>query len=194
MFPTSLPGGSPSGITAARPTSPRAAIRASDGIAAAWRGVRCSSSAIGSSAQPSGTSTTYFIVEMVRAVTERSGRDSVTATMRSSGRSPTPFVALVALVALVAVLAAACSDDGGSSSGKGSTKGGTGQLNSAKVTLTPIARVEDPTAFAIRQGDRALYITEQVGRVRAVRDGELDARSEERRVGKECRSRWSPYH
>src|SRR3712207_3413565 len=26
------------------------------------------------------------------------------------------------------------------------------------------------------------------------RDGELPARSEERRVGKECRSRWSPYH
>src|SRR5258708_38170848 len=24
--------------------------------------------------------------------------------------------------------------------------------------------------------------------------GPLDARSEERRVGKECRSRWSPYH
>src|SRR2546426_7173832 len=25
-------------------------------------------------------------------------------------------------------------------------------------------------------------------------DGEYKARSEERRVGKECRSRWSPYH
>src|SRR5256885_5731601 len=25
-------------------------------------------------------------------------------------------------------------------------------------------------------------------------DGEVDFRSEERRVGKECRSRWSPYH
>src|ERR1043165_5511116 len=25
-------------------------------------------------------------------------------------------------------------------------------------------------------------------------DGKNDARSEERRVGKECRSRWSPYH
>ena len=25
-------------------------------------------------------------------------------------------------------------------------------------------------------------------------DDELDDRSEERRVGKECRSRWSPYH
>ena len=24
--------------------------------------------------------------------------------------------------------------------------------------------------------------------------GEEDGRSEERRVGKECRSRWSPYH
>ena len=25
-------------------------------------------------------------------------------------------------------------------------------------------------------------------------DGEITTRSEERRVGKECRSRWSPYH
>ena len=25
-------------------------------------------------------------------------------------------------------------------------------------------------------------------------DGEIRSRSEERRVGKECRSRWSPYH
>ena len=33
---------------------------------------------------------------------------------------------------------------------------------------------------------------EAIGRsVRALRDGD---RSEERRVGKECRSRWSPYH
>ena len=28
----------------------------------------------------------------------------------------------------------------------------------------------------------------------AVRRADLTARSEERRVGKECRSRWSPYH
>ena len=32
------------------------------------------------------------------------------------------------------------------------------------------------------------------GRVRAFWDGLLTLRSEERRVGKECRSRWSPYH
>ena len=28
----------------------------------------------------------------------------------------------------------------------------------------------------------------------AVNTYDIDARSEERRVGKECRSRWSPYH
>jgi len=28
----------------------------------------------------------------------------------------------------------------------------------------------------------------------AARGGKLRSRSEERRVGKECRSRWSPYH
>ena len=30
--------------------------------------------------------------------------------------------------------------------------------------------------------------------IRAMVDGILKERSEERRVGKECRSRWSPYH
>jgi len=28
----------------------------------------------------------------------------------------------------------------------------------------------------------------------AVKGGDVEMRSEERRVGKECRSRWSPYH
>src|SRR5579885_2865596 len=60
MLPTSLPGGSPGGMTAARPTSPRAASRASVGIDATSRGVRPPSAATGASAQPSGTQTTYF--------------------------------------------------------------------------------------------------------------------------------------
>ena len=33
-----------------------------------------------------------------------------------------------------------------------------------------------------------------VDEIRIGLEKKLDARSEERRVGKECRSRWSPYH
>ena len=50
----------PGGITAARPTSPRAASAASVGIDATSSGVRPSSAATGRSAHPSGTHTTYF--------------------------------------------------------------------------------------------------------------------------------------
>ena len=60
MLPTSLPGAIFGGITAARPTSPRAASRASVGIDATSSGVRPPSRANGSSAQPSGTQITYF--------------------------------------------------------------------------------------------------------------------------------------
>ena len=48
-------------------------------------------------------------------------------------------------------------------------------LNAAAVTLTPVADVEDPTAMAVREGDTALYVAEQAGRIVAVRDGVLDA-------------------
>ena len=39
--------------------------------------------------------------------------------------------------------------------------------------------------YRVEQGD-IVYIEKL--------DVEADSRSEERRVGKECRSRWSPYH
>ena len=50
----------------------------------------------------------------------------------------------------------------------------TGDLAAAAVTLTPIAELDDPTAMAVRDGDATLYVTEQTGRVRAVRGGALD--------------------
>src|SRR5919106_3826543 len=67
MLPTSLPGAIFAGITAARPTSPRAASRSSVGIDATSRGVRPPSRARGSSAQPSGTQMTYFTPPSVPA-------------------------------------------------------------------------------------------------------------------------------
>ncbi len=99
--------------------------------------------------------------------------------MTTSRRSSTSFAAVLALLAATGLVAAGCSDDGDSSSKRGSSgtaaTGGSPQLASVKIKLTPIAHVDDPTAFAVRRRDRALYLTEQVGRLRAVRNGNLDA-------------------
>ena len=37
-------------------------------------------------------------------------------------------------------------------------------------------------------------VDKQLGGAQTKRNALADSRSEERRVGKECRSRWSPYH
>ena len=50
----------------------------------------------------------------------------------------------------------------------------------------------DPDAVFFEQGARSLSLAELYG-IPAELD-RLTGRSEERRVGKECRSRWSPYH
>ncbi len=99
--------------------------------------------------------------------------------MRSS-RSLRTLVVLVALATAGAVLGAACSgsgsgdgNGGGRSSGSKSTPSSSG-VSQARIKLTPVAMVDDPTAFATRNGDSALYVNEQAGRVRAVRNGVLD--------------------
>ena len=62
----------------------------------------------------------------------------------------------------------------------------TGQLETAIHELGKVLR-EHPDAVEVLQVQSHLY--REVGKVeRAIE------RSEERRVGKECRSRWSPYH
>src|SRR5690606_41947633 len=55
----------PDGITAARPTVPRAASERSTGVSAAPSGVRPPRSGCGSSAQRSGTQMTYFMVPVL---------------------------------------------------------------------------------------------------------------------------------
>ncbi|GAA3238661.1 PQQ-dependent sugar dehydrogenase [Actinocorallia longicatena] len=40
-----------------------------------------------------------------------------------------------------------------------------------KVRLQEVGRVDQPTGMAVRKGDSALYVIEQQGRVRAIRDG-----------------------
>ena len=54
-------------------------------------------------------------------------------------------------------------------------------------------RFSDSGKVGIGTGVRVLDVTDKFGDV-LVRLVISDSRSEERRVGKECRSRWSPYH
>ena len=62
---------------------------------------------------------------------------------------------------------------------------------------------DEQVAMALRQAEagtpvgeicRKLGVSEQSFYRWKKRFGALGVRSEERRVGKECRSRWSPYH
>src|SRR2546422_11602715 len=59
----------------------------------------------------------------------------------------------------------------------------------------PVSAQELGQAMAEIKGDEEPVEPAQVQKLlRQAHDRELIDRSEERRVGKECRSRWSPYH
>jgi glucose/arabinose dehydrogenase len=62
---------------------------------------------------------------------------------------------------------------GGSSSTRPATAS-SAEFRRARVRLVRVATLEQPVATAVRPGDRALYVVEQVGRVRAIRNGRLD--------------------
>ena len=50
------------------------------------------------------------------------------------------------------------------------------------------------TSALIGLGALGILFGRKMPGVKVIADAERVARSEERRVGKECRSRWSPYH
>src|SRR3989440_333858 len=69
----------------------------------------------------------------------------------------------------------------------GTWKDLTGNVNLLAANLTTQVRAIAEVATAVTKGDltRSIQVDAR---------GEVAERSEERRVGKECRSRWSPYH
>src|SRR2546426_6958574 len=75
-----------------------------------------------------------------------------------------------------------CSSDLGAADGGGDV--GQRPFREGEVALPPAHHLEDH--FLDLEAKLALQL--------ARRDGAEGHRSEERRVGKECRSRWSPYH
>ena len=94
---------------------------------------------------------------------------------------------LTPALVVTALVATACSSDGSratepssrSSSTSTTTAGSTSTTaapdpHRARFTLTKVAAVPAPTSMTVRAGDDTLFVTEQVGRVRAIRDGALD--------------------
>src|SRR5262245_45324224 len=47
-------------------------------------------------------------------------------------------------------------------------------FRAARVRLVQVASLQQPVAMAARPGERALYVAEQTGRVRAIRNGQID--------------------
>ena len=64
----------------------------------------------------------------------------------------------------------------------------TDDISSAQMNIRPDVAANLPREHALTFL-RTLYVPEAANSCRFEKD-----RSEERRVGKECRSRWSPYH
>src|SRR2546425_12415120 len=72
-----------------------------------------------------------------------------------------------------------------------------GRRNALNLEETTMTDQSKPYTPLTTDNSALVLVDHQVGLMTGVRDyetGELKHRSEERRVGKECRSRWSPYH
>jgi glucose/arabinose dehydrogenase len=96
----------------------------------------------------------------------------------------------VALMLLLALGATACSSGGDSSpgasaaptaspttapsSGQSSEPSRDGDLSKVRIRLDAVARLSSPVGMTTRKGDPAVYVIEQGGRVRALRNGKLD--------------------
>ena len=66
-------------------------------------------------------------------------------------------------------------------------------------TTPPVTKIKGVMAGGVLSGRgrrrrRATFANPKLFNEMVIEDGKVKQRSEERRVGKECRSRWSPYH
>src|SRR5256885_5063605 len=68
-----------------------------------------------------------------------------------------------------------------------------GELNQPRLLYSPHLSYSDEARAELSVFDTAHRVRRDFGEA-AVRHYIVSHRSEERRVGKECRSRWSPYH
>ena len=74
-------------------------------------------------------------------------------------------------------------------------------MKKCKITVMRIAcyqdlmeKYENPMEHACDMKEGQVFIANGWEKPKGMCDSAWESRSEERRVGKECRSRWSPYH
>lgn len=96
------------------------------------------------------------------------------------------LVPSLSVIAVAALAVAGCSNRDDSSRTKTSTTSSTrattgtttttavADLAAVNLKLTKVAELERPVAMTTRPGDETLYVTEKVGRVRAIHNDELD--------------------
>ena len=138
---------------------------------AASSGVRPSSSSTGSSAQPSGTRTTYFMAGSVRDLAGATALDTVRECISASSHS------LAVLIVTGLVVAGCSSRDGSKASTTTSTTRATSSstdgtttttagadLAAVNVKLTKLAELQRPTAMAVRPGDHSTALPRREGR------------------------------
>ena len=66
--------------------------------------------------------------------------------------------------------------------------------NLKKQKLIHIYKKDDVDVIEITEKGKKKVLTYNLKDIKIKKSNKWDGRSEERRVGKECRSRWSPYH
>lgn len=76
---------------------------------------------------------------------------------------------------LTVLLLGGCGLGGGAGTGSGGSAPPRVATGSGGLRIQEVARLSSPVAMATRAGDAALYVAEQAGRVRRIRDGRLDS-------------------
>ena len=90
------------------------------------------------------------------------------------GRGGTVRHATIGAFALVLIVLAACTGNRNAGETVPPTASQTEATLAAAMRLTRLGTFEQPLALAVRQGDPAWYVAEKGGRVRALRDGQVD--------------------